>query len=407
MTLNVHAYTLRPSFRAALLGFLVHHNPFYLLSALSMLAGCYALNSGLAARTGDLPKLLALLGVLNAYEAILIGLGLYLIRRRGIVRDGRTLLLLQAAFLVDLAFLDAEVGSVSVRTGCLLDVLVLTLALLKAGVVVRALWGRVPRQLFAFVALQLGVLFLLPSVFTQFRQHQNGNVTPGQFYGAWWVVGALMILYELQARFLRHEAAFDTGLRLFIRRLYVALPLTSIVLHLSLLHWVYRVPFVAGDLSPLLIGAAFVLGRSAHASRGDIRLIRMLMPLAAVILSAEHAPAWRLPLAARFDLTPTLLVMGMAYVTIVYCFFFARALRLLVGAVAVALLVLFGPTLDQIVAGVVWTWERGMVAFRWLADRSAIEWGLTAMGAAFAFLALGAGISLRKEPVTEPVAASE
>lgn len=219
VTLNVHAYTLRPSFRAALLGFLVHHNPFYLLSALSMLAGCYALNSGLAARTGDLPKLLALLGVLNAYEGILIGLGLYLIRRRGIVRDGRTLLLLQAAFLVDLAFLDAEVGSVSLRTGCLLGLLVLALALIKAGAVVRGLWGRVPRRWFAFVALQLGVLFLLPSVFTQFRQHQNGNVTAGQFYGAWWVVGGLMILYELQARFLRQDAAFDTGLRLFIRRL--------------------------------------------------------------------------------------------------------------------------------------------------------------------------------------------
>jgi len=48
-------YTLRPSFRAALLAFLVHHNPFYLLSALFMVAGCYALNSGLAPRTGDLP----------------------------------------------------------------------------------------------------------------------------------------------------------------------------------------------------------------------------------------------------------------------------------------------------------------------------------------------------------------
>lgn len=403
MTLNVRAYTLRPSLRAALLGFLVHHNPFYLLSALSMLAGCYALNSGLGARTGDLPKLLALLGVLNAYEGILMGLGLYLIRRRGITRDGRTLLLLQAAFLVDLAFLEAEVGSVSVRTGCLLNLLVLTLALAKAAVVLRGLWGRLPRRLFAFVALQLAVLFLLPTAFTRCGQHQNGNVTPGQFYMAWWAVGALMILYELQARFLRQEAAFDSGLRLFIRRLYVALPIASIVLHLSLLHWVYRVPFVAGDLSPLLIGAAFVLGRSAHAGRGDVRLLRLMMPLTAIVLSAEHAPAWRLPLAAGLELTPTLLVMGMAYVTIVYCFFFARALKLLAAATAVVLFACFGPSWDQIVAGVEWTWDRAIVACRWLADRTAIEWGLTAMLAAFGFLALGAGVSLKKEPAAGPV----
>ena len=35
-------YTLRPHLRAALMTFLVHHNPFYLLSALCMVAACLA-----------------------------------------------------------------------------------------------------------------------------------------------------------------------------------------------------------------------------------------------------------------------------------------------------------------------------------------------------------------------------
>lgn len=102
MTLN--NYTLRPSVRASVRAFLVHQNPFYLLSALCMLGGCYGLNSGLGVRTGELWKLLGLIAALNAYEAILIGLGLYLIKRRRIVRDGRTLLLLESAFLADVAF---------------------------------------------------------------------------------------------------------------------------------------------------------------------------------------------------------------------------------------------------------------------------------------------------------------
>jgi hypothetical protein len=379
-----------------LLAFLVHHNPFYLLSALSMLAGCYALNSGLAARTGELQKLLALLGVLNGYEAILIGLGLYLIKRRGILRDGRTLLLLEAPFLVDLAFINTEVGSNSVRVGCVLNLIVLSLALLKTAIVLRVLWGRLPRRLFGSIAFQLAALFLLPSVFTRFEHHQHGDVTPGEFYGAWWVVGAMLIVYELQCRFFGSESAAETSLRRFIRRLYLALPLASVVLHLSLLHWVYRVRFVGGDLAPLLIGGAFVIGRWSRAGRRDVRLLRALMPAAAVVLTAEQSPGWIVSLGHRLDLTPTLLMVGVAYVTYVYCFFFTRALRLLAGAAVAMLLVVFGPTLEQLWEMLVWGCQRVLAVMHWLGSRSALEWGVAAMGSAFAFLALGAGISLRK-----------
>lgn len=391
------SYTLRPSLRSALLAFLVHHNPFYLLSALCMLAGCYALNSGLAARTGELQKLLTLLGVLNGYEAILIGLAIYLIKHRAIVRDGRTLLLLEAPFLVDLAFINAEVGSNSLRVGGLLDLVVLTLALIKTAIVLRALWGRLPGRLFAAIGLQLSVLFLLPGVFARFDHHQHGDVTPGEFYGAWWVVGAMMIAYELQARFLAGDVSAETGLLRFVRRLYLALPLASIALHLGLLHWVYRVPFVSGDVAPLLIGGAFVMGRWSRADRNDVRWLRALMPLAAVVLTAEHSPNWSLSLGGRLDLTPTVLLLGIAYVTYVYCFFFRRALRLLGGAAAAALVVLFGPSWHQLSAMVLWAAQRVGAAARWLGDRSAVQWGLTAMGAAFGFLALGASISLRRE----------
>ena len=83
-------YTLNPSLRAKIRAFLIHQNPFYLLSALSMLAGCYALNSALSLRTGEIWKLLGLIAALNVYEGILIALGLYLIQRRRIIRDGRS-----------------------------------------------------------------------------------------------------------------------------------------------------------------------------------------------------------------------------------------------------------------------------------------------------------------------------
>jgi hypothetical protein len=392
------AYTLRPSLRSALLAFVVHHNPFYLLSALSMLAGCYALNSGLAARTGELQKLLLLLGVLNGYEAILIGLGLYLIRRRGILRDGRTLLLLEAPFLVDLGFINAEVGSNSVGMGSLLNLLILALALLKMAIALRVLWGRLPGRLFGSIAVQLAVLFLLPSAFTRFEHHHpHADVTPGEFYGAWWVVGAMLILYELQCRFIGAESGVETNLQRLVRRLYLALPLMSILLHLSLLHWVYRVAFVGGDLAPVLIGVAFVIGRWSQASHREVRLLRALLPAAAIVLTAENSPAWIISLGHWVELTPTLLMAGIAYVTYVYCFFIKRALKLLAGAAAAILLIVFGPTLEQLWALVIWGYQRCLSVMHWLGGRSAIEWGVAEMGSAFAFLALGAGISLRKE----------
>src|SRR5215207_2380731 len=108
-----------------LLGFLVHHNPFYLLSALCMIAGCYALNSALQTRSGELPKLLLLMGTLQLYEFLLVGLGLYLIVKHRIDRDGRTLLLLDAVFLVDLTFLNAETAATSLRIGLLVNGLTL------------------------------------------------------------------------------------------------------------------------------------------------------------------------------------------------------------------------------------------------------------------------------------------
>lgn len=389
------AYTLRPSFRSALLAFLVHHNPFYLLSALSMLAGCYALNSGLAARTGELQKLFLLLGVLNGYEAVLIGLAIYLIRRRNIQRDGRTLLLLEAPFLVDLAFINTEVGSNSVRAGCLFNLIVLSLALLKMAVVLRALWGHLPRRLFASIGVELAVLFLLSSAFTRFDHQQHGDVTPGEFYGAWWVVGGLLVAYELQARLWGADQSMETGLRRFVRRLYLTLPMASIILHLSLLHWVYRVSFVSGDLAPLLIGGAFVIGRSRHAHRGDVQWLRALMPAAALALTAEHSPHWMIWVQGRFGLTPTVLMLAVAYITYVYCFFLSRAIKLLAGAAAAVVLMLFGPSLAQLWAMAVWAVQRIVAGCRWLGARSALEWGLAAMISAFGFLAMGASISLR------------
>jgi len=80
-----------------------------------MIAGCYALNDGLDLRAGEAGRALVLVGTINLYELLLIGLGVFLIRSRNIVRDGRTLLLLQAVFLADLTFLNGALANADLK----------------------------------------------------------------------------------------------------------------------------------------------------------------------------------------------------------------------------------------------------------------------------------------------------
>jgi hypothetical protein len=388
-------YRLRPTLRAALVSFLVHHNPFYLLSALSMVAGCYAINSGLSPRTGELPKLLTLLGILNGYEAIVIALGLFLIRRRGILRDGRTLLLIEAPFLVDLTFINAEAGSVSFESGAILNLIVLTLAIIKVAVVLRLLNGHWPRRVIAFIAAELAVLFMMPTALKRFDR--AGAVTEVHFYACWWAVGLLLMAYEMQGRLwpeTRRADSIEPPVAVTIRRLYTTLPLLSLIVHLGMLHWVYRVDFVLADAAPVLLGVTVALGRLAPRRVG----LRIALPIVALLLTGNEPAGFQGTLAGGVRITPLLLTGGMAYLTYVYCFFLPRALLLITAGAVVALTVAFGPTVDQILNVVSLCWRQAAGWANNLLPKTAMQWGLVAVGGSFGFLALGAAVSLRKTP---------
>src|SRR5438132_2125711 len=85
MTLDPPALPDPPA-RISLYRILVEYNPFYLLSAMCMLAGVFALNNSLDYSPLPLPNLITLIVTLNCYEAMLIGLAVFLLRR-GIRRD--------------------------------------------------------------------------------------------------------------------------------------------------------------------------------------------------------------------------------------------------------------------------------------------------------------------------------
>jgi hypothetical protein len=399
------SHTLRPKVRSLLFAFLAHHNPFYLLSALCMIAGCYALNGALDVRAGQLGRILILLGTINLYEVLLIALGLFLIRSRGIVRDGRTLLLLQAVFLVDLTFLSAETANADVRRGPWICLMLLALALVKVAVVLRVLNRRLPVKLFGIVAAQLAALYVIPCVFARFDR--DGSITSRPFYMAWWIVGALAALPELQ-RWLPGERTPQNATRPRIGAAYAVAAFVSLLAHMGMLHWVYRVNFVPSDASPVLLGLALAANRAAPAGflgLRDARLLRMALPAMAVMASLvghdQAAPLFLLGRGGRFEITPLVLAFSGALLAYVYLFLLHLTPQILALAAVSAAIVLFGPTWGQV------TSKTGD-GFRWSIDligrtipRTAAGWGVVAVSAAFAFLGIGAILSLSQGKAAE------
>ena len=402
-----------PRPRSAPVRFLVRTNPFYLLSAMCMLGGCLALTNSLSWTSIRLERLLALIVTLNFYEALLLALGLYLLARRGIVRDGLMLLFLEALFLVDAAFLNVEVFAIDLQVGLIANAIVFVLAVVKLAAVFRAM--RLPLDgTFRLVLVQLAVLFATPGVFAWVTRGGDGALPPALAYAAWWSLGVVAALTAvlLRGRRLREllgeEAPGHEWVEAVVRRSFVWLPMLSLLVHLIMAHWVYDAHLHAAYLAPLLLGLAVLLGGAAPSrvmKAGDLSTLRMVLPAAAVLLSLkapEVLHAQPLGPTSRLVIGPPVASAAVAYLVYVYLFFPHRAWRMIGGAAAAAGLYAFGPTPGQVASAgqqfSTWLLEATVSLVSKLVPKTTTGWGLTAVGAAFAFLGLGAAISLKKTP---------
>ena len=399
--------------RPAVVRFLFRTNPFYLLSAVCMLGGCLALTNSLSWTSIGLGRLLALIATLNLYEVLLLGLGLYLLARRGIVRDGLVLLFLEALFLVDAAFLDGEVFAIDAYVGLIANSVILTLALVKLWLVFRTL-GMPRDRVFLVVAGQLVLLFGIPGVFAFVTHSGDGALPAGLAYAAWWAPGVAAALTGLLLRgprlreLLGEAAPGHQWVRAVVRRSFVWLPFASVLAHLVLAHWVYEAHLHAAYFGPMLLGLAVMLAcvtPTIGIRAVELNALRVILPALAVSLSLDAPDTLRLfPLgpASRVVLTPVVAAFAVAYVVYVCAYFPRYALRLLGGAAATALAFAVGPTPGQVAAaGQQWSqWAVAAVGdlIARIVPKTTTGWGLTAVGAAFGFLAMGAAISLKKTP---------
>ncbi|HEX4053993.1 MAG TPA: hypothetical protein VHX86_06985 [Tepidisphaeraceae bacterium] len=387
----------KPIGGTSLFRYFLDSNPFYLISACCMLAGCLALTNSLSWLSIPTHKLLILIATLNAYEAALIGLAAYLILGRGLRRDGMVLIVLEAFFLIDITFLDAEIATQKSWVGPAIAAVSFLAAVVKLAVILRILGVRRSPAEFAFILIQIAAILALPIVFSR---PDNGTVSPLVFYIAWWIVGLMPAAYELLARFLRPGESSPVSRAVLT---YMILPWLSLVAHLGILHYVYDVPFCAAMAAPLLLALALVLNRANAPSllhRKDALALQILLPLVAILLSGGSSSELTIILnhGGHLKVTPLCLTTAATYLEFVYFFFQSYWIYCLVAGFGCLLFDEYGPTLDQMIHWAVNAWNWISTAIRDLLPTTAVGWGTSCVVAAFVFLVLGAAVSLSRAP---------
>lgn len=172
----------------------------------------------------------------------------------------------------------------------------------------------------------------------------------------------------------------------------------------------YDVGYYGAHAATMLLGLTLVLNRinpTPSIPRKDLVLLRLLLPLAAILVSANDPFRFHIRLAyPAITLTPLALAVGGAYLMYVYCFLRPHARLFLVTGAAAAVMYVLGPSRRQIAGALrtAWEWTSGLAER--LAPRTGADWGTLGLVASFVFLALGLWVSLRKRPDPDAALAS-
>jgi hypothetical protein len=398
--------------------FLSKYNPFYLLSACCMLFGVFAMNDSLDWSPIPMSQLLTMIVTLNVYEAMLIALACFLLRR-GIRRDAMILLVIEAFFLADVGFLNMEVFARNPWVGLVVNTLVLAAAAAKVLLVCHAAGIPLVDGKFAFVLVQLGVLFAVPGMFSIIAEPRDQKLPMFAIYAGWWLAGGLPLAYAVLVGsadvFRRRFDGRAAGIDVVVARVLLVVPMLSLVAHLCLANWIYKVPFHPLNLAPLLLGLAVAIGHFDHhvATLAWRMRMQLALPFCAIALSAIKFPSdlvFQLggngAPGAGFGITPlrTMLVASaLVYLDGLWLHrhaYFAWGAGLCLGFAGM------GQSVGSINDNSLHLAKSSTSVLARLIPRTLFAWGFVSVVAAFVLLALGAAVSvLRKD--AGPIAVEE
>jgi hypothetical protein len=355
-------------------------NPFYATSASAMLLGCWLLSHALHLQAGQLQGLLLLMLVLQVYEALLVGLGAYLVRSKRAPRDGLVVLVIESVFLMDATLLAAECVTTDLSVGRLVAATTAALAVLKLHWVRRAAPDLLSKKVAWVLGLHTAVILALPVAAAQLASERRLSAVV--LYGLWWMTAALPAVQRL----LRDETQPKADEATRAHALWSWMPCGMVLLHLWSVGYIHSLDVRAAFLAP------FLLGLAVAAARGRVGR-QLMLPGIAVLLSLGNDPdlAVRFFGAGGFSVSPLRLALvgvGMAWAYIAWRDRDAWLAALAVGGGVFGLL---GSSALHLVDALARRLASAL-------PRDGFGWGALALIAAFALLGAGARRSLQGEP---------
>ncbi len=380
--------------RRRLIDWMAEYNPFYLLSACSMLLGIFVLNDSLNWSPLPQDNLLILIAALNVYELALVVLAVVLLRR-GLLRDGTFLLFLEVFFLADAGFLNMELFTTDPAAGLVVNAVLLALAVIKIAFIFAATALPVRGGLFAFVIAQLALLFAIPGVFSDIAGHRSGHLPMLAVTGGWWAAGLVPVAYVLLVRMRGLE-----GMSRRVAKVFVALPFVSLMAHLCLANWVYKVAFHPSNLAPLLLGLAVWVGRyDWHVSTLAWRMrMHLVLPFTAVALAAIKFPPELTFDVLGVGFSPLRLTMLAASLVYLDGWFLHRHATFAAAAASCLVGSGLGSSVKDMNRNTFDFMRYWLETLGRMVPKTASQWGVISVVGAFVLLAMGAGLSLLKGP---------
>jgi len=384
--------------------FIIDHNPFYLLSGLCMMMGCFAIFSQIHGKAEDVGKLLTLLGVFEVYGLSVVALGLFLARQRrpGLARDAGYLLVLTCLLMVDATFLYNEAFTAHAWLGLATNALAAGLALVKLALMARVLGVRFARPAWVVIGLEIVLLFTMPGAFRALRRAEA--LSGVSIYAAWWLAGLVIVAHTGPWMRSADEQAGGPSRRTLqgvVRATMVTLPLVSVLGHLLAVHFVHDRPFFAANLGPVLLAGAIVwvhqFARPGDCCRRD-QVVPAALALAAVVVSL-HFPevlVFRPDGPGGIALSPLRLMLFGGAAACGYVWWWHDGAWLLGWIMLQTGMGVAGHTTAQIRPAFERLWSIAAESLRQILPRTVMDWGIVAVVASFALLGAGAAVSMLK-----------
>jgi hypothetical protein len=140
------------------------------------------------------------------------------------------------------------------------------------------------------------------------------------------------------------------------------------------------------------------MGATSLMPRLDLLMIRAILPAMAVVVSANNPAAlcFSLGRSPLLSVTPERIAIVAAYLSYIYLFLIPWAFFFLTAGALALVAYIFGPTPGQIAGTASKGWNNTTALLWKLTPKTSADWGMISVAAAFAFLAIGAAVSLRR-----------